>query len=107
MALHSASEAGLIERLDLAATTAPASVLVTTVGADGQATSKEVAIGADSVVLLPLAGATSVWVTRHTGLVRAAVVSVADDSQGSSLSVTPLADLTLTTTSSPLREIRD
>jgi hypothetical protein len=107
MALHSASEAGLIERLDLAATTAPASVLVTTVGADGQATSKEVAIGADSVVLLPLAGATSVWVTRHTGLVRAAVVSVANDSQGSSLSVTPLADLTLTTTSSPLREIRD
>jgi len=107
MALHGAAEDGLIERLDLAATSVAASVLVTTVGADGQATTKEVGIGADSVVLMPLVGATSVWVTPHTGVVRAAVVSVANDTQGSSLSVTPLADLTLTTTSSPLREVRD
>ena len=107
MALHGPSEGGLVERLDLVATTSPASVLVTTVGADGQATTKEVAIGADSVVLMPLAGATSVWVTSQAGTVRAAVVSAAIDTQGSSLSVTPLASLTLTTTSSPLRELRD
>ena len=107
MALHGAAQDGLVERLDLAATTRPASVLVTTVGADGQATTKEVAIEADSLVLLPLVGATSVWVTPHSGLVRAAVVSAANDPLGSSLSVTPLADLTLTTTSSPLREVRD
>ena len=107
MALHGPVEEGLIERLDLAATKSLASVLVTTVGADGQATTKEVAIGADSVVSLPVVGATSVWVTPHAGLVRAAVVSLATDTQGLSLSVTPLADLTLTTTSSPLREVRD
>ncbi|MEP7018080.1 MAG: DUF5719 family protein [Actinomycetota bacterium] len=107
MALHGAPEVGLTERLDLAATGSPGSVLVTTVGADGQATTKEVAIGADSVVSLALVGATSVWVTPHAGLVRAAVVSFATDTLGLSLSVTPLADLTLTTTSSPLREVRD
>ena len=107
MALHGASEVGLIERLDLVATSSPGSVLVTTVGADGLATTKEVAIGADSVVSIPLVGATSVWVTPHTGFVRAAVVSFATDPLGLSLSVTPLADLTLTTTSSPLREVRD
>jgi len=107
MALHGPAQDGLIERLDLAATAKPASVLVTTVDGAGKVTTKEVAIAADSVVLMPLAGTTSVWVTPRTGLVRAAVVSVANDSQGSSLSVTPLADLTLTTTSSPLRELRD
>ena len=107
MALHGAPEVGLTERLDLAGTGSPGSVLVTTVGADGQATTKEVAIGADSVSILPLVGATSVWVTPLGGLVRAAVVTGATDPQGVVLSVTPLADLTLTTTSSPLREIRD
>jgi len=107
MALHGPVEEGLIERLDLAATKSLASVLVTTVGADGQATTKEVAIGADSVSVVPLAGATSVWVTPVAGLARAAVVTWVADAQGGLLSVTPLADLTLTTTSSPLREVRD
>ena len=107
MALHGAVDVGLVERLDLAATGVPASVLVTMVGADGQASTKVVAIGADSVSILPLVGATSVWVTPLGGLVRAAVVTGATDALGAVLSVTPLADLTLTTTSSPLREIRD
>jgi len=106
-ALHGAAEDGLTERLDLVATNVPGSVLVTTVGADGQATSKEVAIGADSVLVTSLVGATSVWVTPLTGVVRAAVVTWVTDAQGVLLSVMPLADLTLTTTSSPLREIRD
>jgi len=107
MALHGPESNGLIERLDLAATKDRASVLVTTVGADGQTSTKEVAIGADSVASLPLVGATSVWVTPRTGLVRAAVVTGVTDPQGALLSVTPLADLTLTTISSPLRELRD
>ena len=107
MALHRTEDNGLIERLDLAATKDPGSVLVTTVGADGQASTKEVAIGADSVTTLSLDGATSVWVTPRTGLVRAAVVTFVTDAEGVLLSLTPLADLTLTTTSWPLRELRD
>jgi Family of unknown function (DUF5719) len=106
MALHGPTDIGLIERLDLAATKDPASVLVTTVAADGVASTKEVAIGADSVANLPLVGATSVWVTPRTGLVRAAVATWVGDAQGLLLSVTPLSDLSLTTTVSPLRELR-
>jgi len=105
MVLHGAKDNALIERLDIAATTEASSVLVTTVGADGQASTKVVAIGADSVSTLSLAGATSVWVTPRTGLVRAAVVTSVTDAQGGLVSLTPLADLTLTATSSPLREL--
>jgi len=98
---------GLMGRLDLAATYDPASVLVTTVGASGQASTKEVAIGADSVSSLALDGATSVWVTPLTGVVRAAVLTWVTDAGGTLLSVTPLSDLTLTTTSVRLRELRN
>ena len=107
LALHGPESKGLTERLDLAATTEPASVLVTTVGADGRASTKEVAIGADSVSTLSLDGASSVWVKPRTGLVRAAVVTWVTDAQGVLISLTPLADLTLTSTASPLRELRD
>jgi hypothetical protein len=105
MALHWPEDNGLGERLDIAATTEPASVLVTTVLTDGQVSTKVVAIGADSVSTLSLVGATSVWVTPRTGVVRAAVVTWANDASGTMLSVTPMADLTLTATSSPLREL--
>lgn len=105
MALRGSEDSGLGERLDMAATTEPASVLVTTVGAHGQVNTKEVAIGADSVSTLRLDDATSVWVTPQTGLVRAAVLTWATDARGALLSLTPLADLTLTATSSPLREL--
>jgi len=98
---------GLMGRLDLAATYDPATVLVTTVGADGQTSSKEVAVAADSVSTLALDGATSVWVTPLTGVVRAAVLTWVTDAGGTLLSVTPLADLTLTTPSVRLRELRN
>ena len=98
---------GFNERLDLAATKGPASVLVTTITADGTVSTKEVAIEADSVLSVPLVKATSVWVTPRAGLVRAAVVSWIDDAHGVLLSLTPLDDLSLTTTVSPLREVRD
>jgi len=98
---------GLMGRLDLAATYDPASVLVTTVGAGGQASTKEVAIGADSVSSLALDGATSVWVAPLTGVVRAAVLTWVTDAGGTLLSVTPMSDLTLTTTSVRLRELRN
>ena len=107
MALPGLGDTGISGRLDLAATYDPASVLVTTVGADGQVSAKEVAIGADSVSTLALDGATSVWVTPRTGVVRAAVLTWSIDAGGVLLSVTPLADLTLTTTSAPLRELGD
>jgi hypothetical protein len=106
-ALDGLGGTGLMGRLDLAATYDPASVLVTTVDAAGQASSKEVAIGADSVASAALDGATSVWVTPLTGVVRAAVLTWVTDGDGTLLSVTPLSDLTLTTTSTRLRELRN
>jgi len=107
MALSGPGDSGLLERLDLAATYDPASVLVTTVDADGRASTKEVAIGADSVSTLALDGATSVWVTPLTGVVRAAVLTWFSDAGGVLLSVTPMADLTLTATPVQVRELRD
>ena len=107
MAMGGPGGAGLLGRLDLVATYDPASVLVTTVGADGQASTREVAIAADSVSTLALEGATSVWVTPRTGVVRAAVLTWSSDPVGALLSVTPMTDLTLTTTSVRLREARD
>jgi len=100
-------DTGLRGRLDLAATYDPATVLVTTVGVGGQASSKEVAIAADSVSTLALDGATSVWVTPLTGVVRAAVLTWVTDAGGTLLSVTPMANLTLTTPSVRLRELRN
>jgi hypothetical protein len=82
-------------------------VLVSAVDAGGVVSTKEVAIAADSVSTLPLGAATSVWVTPRSGLVQAAVVTWFTDATGQVLSVTPLMDLTLTATSSPLRELRD
>jgi hypothetical protein len=104
MALHGPDETGLVERLDLAATKNPATVLVTTV-TDGKVTTSPVVIAPDSVFTFPLGGATSVWVTQQTGLVWAAVVTVAPDPLGELVSVTPLAGLLLTTTTLPLREL--
>jgi len=107
MALPSAVAGGISQRLDLVATKAPGSVRVTTVGTDGLASTKEVAIGVDSVSTLSLDGATSVWVTPQSGRVQAAVLMSVTDAGGVMLSVTPLADLTLTDTPAPLRQLRD
>jgi Family of unknown function (DUF5719) len=107
MVLPASGVNGIIHRLDLAATRDPASVLVTTVLPDGRVGTKEVAIGADSVSTVPLTGATSVWVTPRTGLVRAAVLTTAADASGVLVSLTPLADLTLTRTPSLLRQLPD
>ena len=107
MALPGPDAPGTFARLDLAATYNPASVLVTTVGADGQVNSKEVALGADSVSSLALDGATSVWVTPRSGVVRAAVLTGFKDVTGVLLSVTPLTDLTLASMSTRLRALTD
>jgi hypothetical protein len=107
MALPVSQVKGLSQRLDLAATHTPGTVRVTTVGPDGQDSTKEVAIGADSVSTLPLDGASSVWVTPTGGVVRAAVLTSAADAVGELLSVTPLTDLTLSATASPLVRLRD
>jgi hypothetical protein len=59
------------------------------------------------VSTLPLAGAKSVWVTPLAGIVRASVLTSVTDAGGVVLSQTPLTDLRLTATSSPLRQLRD
>jgi len=107
MALPGFAIKGATQRLDLAATRGAASVLVTTVGTGGRISTKQVAIAADSVSTLPLGGAESVWVTPRAGLVRASVLTTVKDVSGVLLSVTPLADLTLTTTPVVLHELRD
>lgn len=107
MALQSAEVRGLSQRLDLVATKGSASVLVGRVSNGGRVSTKQVAIGADSVSTLSLSGATSVWVTARSGLVRAAVLTSAEDVGGVFLSVTPLADLPLTTTPLRFRELDD
>jgi hypothetical protein len=107
VALPTSQVKGLTQRLDLAATKDPASVRVTTVGAGGQVSTQEVAMAADSVSTLLLDGSSSVWVTPLTGIVRAAVLTSATDAGGELLSLTPLADLTLSTTPWPLRQLRD
>jgi hypothetical protein len=107
MALPAGVAKGLTQRLDLVSTREPASVRVTTVGADGSASTKEVAVAADSVSTLSLDAATSVWVTPQSGRVRAAVLTSVTDVGGEMLSVTPLANLTLAATSAPLRQLRD
>ena len=105
MALPAAGAKGVSHRLDLAATDDSASVLVTSVGARGRVSSKEVSVVADSVSTVSLAGATSVWVTPRTGPVRAAVLTTLNDAGGVLLSLTPLADLTLTATPLTLRQL--
>jgi len=107
LTLRGPADSPLSARLDLAAAHDPALVLVSAVDAGGVVSTKEVAIAADSVSTLPLGAATSVWVTPRSGLVQAAVVTWFTDATGQVLSVTPLMDLTLTATSSPLRELRD
>jgi hypothetical protein len=107
IALPATGAKGLKQHLELAATKAPASVRVTTVGTDGLVSTNQVALGADSVSTLPLAGAKSVWVTPLAGIVRASVLTSVTDAGGVVLSQTPLTDLRLTATSSPLRQLRD
>jgi hypothetical protein len=107
MALPATEVRGVAQRLDLAATGSPASVRVTTVGIDGQISAKRVVIRANSVSTVPLKGDSSVWVTAQSGLVRAAVVTSVSDTVGVLLSVTPLSNLTLTATPSPLRQLND
>ena len=107
MALPVSGAKGLTARLDLAATRSPASVRVTTVAAGGHVSTRQVGIGADSVSTVSLEGASSVWVTPAAGTVRAAVLTSVADTSGQLLSVTPLTDLTLASTPSPLRQVRD
>jgi hypothetical protein len=107
MALPANGVRGVAQRLDLAATGGPATVHVSTVGTGGRVSVQKVAIGADSVSTLTLTGASSVWVTPVAGLVRAAVYTSVTDAEGELLSVTPLLNLTLMATPSPLRQLRD
>jgi hypothetical protein len=107
MVLPGSELKGLAARLDLVATGDAATVRLTTVRADGRVSVRQVPIGADSVTTVSLDGAASVWVTPLSGLVRAAVLSTAADVAGTMLSLTPLVDLTLTTTPLPLRQLPD
>jgi hypothetical protein len=112
MVLPASSVSGFTQRLDLVATSVPATVRVTTVLPDGRASTRKVAIAADSLSMVSLKGASSngaqsVWVTPVSGVARAAVLTAVTDAAGPMLSISPLTDLTLTATPAPLRQLRD
>jgi hypothetical protein len=84
-----------------------AGVEVVTVDAKGVETSLRPQVGVDASAIVEVTGAASVWVHRvsGSGAVRAGVVTVVDDDQGRLISITPLRDATLRTTSVGLREV--
>jgi hypothetical protein len=93
--------------LALTSTGAGAGVEVVTTDASGRATSRRLTVVADSAARVDLTGATTVWVHRLSGKgqVRAGVVAGAEDSRGELISVMPLSDATLRTTSVGLLEV--
>ncbi len=97
--------APLTTALSLAAVGEPARVTVSTVRPDGTTHTGSVRVPPDSVVLRPLARSASVWVTPRSGRVRAAVVTSTADPHGRLVTVSPLADLSLTTPSVAFREV--
>ena len=78
-----------------------------TVDAKGVETSRRPQVGVDAASTIDVTGAASVWVHRVSGngQVRAGVISLLHDDQGSLISVTPLRDTALRTTSVGLREV--
>jgi Family of unknown function (DUF5719) len=98
---------GVSASLDLAATGGPGSAVVTVVDTKGRVTTRTVAVPADGVAAVPLAGATSVWVHPAAGTVRAGVTSWKTDPLGVMLSSTPLLDQPLTELPMQVREQQD
>lgn len=84
-----------------------AGVEVITVDAKGAETSLRPNVGIDAAGIVEITGAASVWVHRvsGTGAVRAGVISMVQDAEGRLITVTPLRDAALRTTSVGLREV--
>lgn len=84
-----------------------AGVEVVTVDAKGVETSLRPNLGVDASGVVEVTGATSVWVHRVAGVgaLRAGVISMVQDAEGRLISVTPLRDAALRTTSIGLREV--
>lgn len=93
--------------LTLASTGAQANVEVVTTDATGTATSRRLTLQADTATSLDLAGAATVWVHRLAGKgeLRAGVVASATDAKGELISVVPLSDSALRTTTVGLLEV--
>jgi hypothetical protein len=79
-----------------------------TVDAKGVARSQLVRVAADSTATVPLGQATAVWVRRQsgTGQVHAGVVRAVRDSAGVMITVVPLRDAPLRTTTVALHEAK-
>jgi hypothetical protein len=95
--------------LTLTASASTAGVEVVTVDPQGVERSQRLTLQPDTTIGLSVTGQASVWVHRLLGhgQVRAGVVSWVNDQQGTLLSVTPLLDTALRTTTLGLRESRD
>ena len=98
---------GVQRLLSLTSSGDTAGVEVVTVDAKGVETSRRPQVGVDAASTIDVTGAASVWVHRVSGngQVRAGVISLLHDDQGLLISVTPLRDTVLRTTSVGLREV--
>jgi hypothetical protein len=99
----------LARTLALTATGNTAGVEVVTVSAAGVEQSQRITLQPDATTSLWVTGSSSVWVHRLSGQgeVRAGVVSAIADTQGTLITVTPLLDTALRTTTVGLRESAD
>jgi hypothetical protein len=102
-----AASAGVQRLLSLTSSGDTAGVEVVTVDAKGVETSRRPQLGVDASSTIDITGAGSVWVHRVSGngQLRAGVISLLHDDQGLLISIAPLRDTVLSTTSVGLREV--
>jgi hypothetical protein len=101
------AEVPVASALTVTSTGGRASIEVVTTDATGAPTSRRLTLGADTATSLDLGDARSVWVHRlaGSGALRAGVVATATDAKGGLVSVLPLTDSVLRTTSVGVREV--
>ncbi len=99
---------GFVGSLMLVGTGDPAGAAVVTVSPAGVVVAKNVAVAADSVAVVDLAGAGQVWVRQTSGTLRAGVsLSLADPAAGTPLfSILPLGPLAVSVMQQPVREVQ-
>jgi hypothetical protein len=104
--LPPAGRHGLTNALTLTSTGAKAPVSVTTVDANGKATTRRFVLAADAVRSVPLESATSVWVGTDADSVHAAVLTTAEaEDDGPLVAALPLVSSPLVATQAPIRQV--
>ncbi|HEX2705910.1 MAG TPA: hypothetical protein VHM65_09130, partial [Candidatus Lustribacter sp.] len=92
-------------RLALSSPGVPAQAQVVTLGPSGRVVTKVVAVAADSVATVDLAGASAVWVTPTAGRVYAGVLAAVKGANPPLYAVTALRDTPVETARLPVRDL--